>query len=134
MLLTLRGSAAFFAPFEEVCEHLAFALHADLATADKVIIVCNETVNVFSHLERKHTNIRLIMVYYSCLIRQQSIKRSLIFASLRKIVPLSSLHTKYRKAATLLSINTGCREKTSILKVVYIFISVCYSSLYSLLL
>lgn len=53
MLLALRRSAATFAPFEEVREHLTFALHADLTPTNKVVVICDETINVFCHLERK---------------------------------------------------------------------------------
>lgn len=52
MLLAVRGSAALFTPSEEICEHLTFALHADLATAHEVVVVCDETINVFCHLEK----------------------------------------------------------------------------------
>lgn len=52
---------ALFASLQEVCQHLTFSLHADLATAHKVIMVGNQTINIFSHLERKHRG-RIMMV------------------------------------------------------------------------
>lgn len=54
LLLALRHHAALSAPLQEVCEHLTFALHTDLATADKVIVVCDEAMDVLGHLEKKH--------------------------------------------------------------------------------
>lgn len=69
MLLGVRGSAALFAPSKKVCQHLTFALHADLAPANKVVVVCNETINVFCHLERKQIMMMLMMAYYRCLGR-----------------------------------------------------------------
>lgn len=54
LVLDLRQPASFPAPFQEVCKHLTFALHADLASADKVVVVCHEAMDVFSHLKKKH--------------------------------------------------------------------------------
>lgn len=58
LLLGLRRPAALPAPLQEVCEHLTFALHADLAAANKVVVVCDETINVLCHLEKKHWSMR----------------------------------------------------------------------------
>ena len=49
--MTLRRPAL---SLQEVCEHLTFALHAHLATADKVVVVGNETMDVLCNLEDKH--------------------------------------------------------------------------------
>lgn len=55
VLLALRRPAALqAAPLQEVCEHLTFALHADLAAADKVVVVGDETMDILCHLEKKH--------------------------------------------------------------------------------
>lgn len=56
--LTLRWSATLkAAPLQEVCEHLPFALHADLATADKVVVVGDKAMNILCHLEKKSVHI-----------------------------------------------------------------------------
>jgi len=67
-LLALGQPAALSAPLEEVRQHLAFALHADLAAAHEVVVVCNEAINVLCHLEGKH---RGLMFAASCTHRNK---------------------------------------------------------------
>lgn len=51
LLLTLERLASLQATtLQEVCEHLTFALHSDLPTANKVVAVGDESVDVLSHL------------------------------------------------------------------------------------
>lgn len=53
--LTLRWPATLKAALlQEVCEHLPFALHADLAAADKVVVVGDKAMNILCHLEKTH--------------------------------------------------------------------------------
>lgn len=53
LLLVQRWPAGRPAPLQEVREHLTFALYADLAAAHKVVVVCDEAVDVLRHLEKK---------------------------------------------------------------------------------
>lgn len=57
----LRWSATLKAALlQEVCEHLPFALHADLAAADKVVVVGDKAMNILCHLEKTHTSVHIL--------------------------------------------------------------------------
>lgn len=54
VLLTMNRSEGLqAASFQEVGEHLTFALHADLSTANKVVTVRDESVNIIGHLTKR---------------------------------------------------------------------------------
>lgn len=53
LLLGVRRPHALPTSFQEVSQHLTFALHADLAAAHKVVVVRDEAMDVLRHLERK---------------------------------------------------------------------------------
>lgn len=59
-LLALRGPAPFPAALQKVCKHLTFALHTDLTTTHKVVVVGNEAVDVLCHLESEKRGLTLV--------------------------------------------------------------------------
>lgn len=70
LLLGLRRPDALPASFQEVSQHLTFALHADLAAAHKVVVVGDEAMDVLRHLEGKH---RRMMFFSECVNKCNSI-------------------------------------------------------------
>lgn len=70
-MLDLRQPAAWPAPFQEVREHLTFALHTDLPSAHKVVVVCDEAMDVFCYL-KKETKRKEVSFRYQFFIQSDS--------------------------------------------------------------
>lgn len=64
LLLGLRWPAALSASLQEVCKHLTFALHTDLATAHKIVVIGDEAIDVLCYLVEAHRRLMSFMTKY----------------------------------------------------------------------